>query len=77
MWATLANGIGQRCLAIAELVDQLLIANRLFERIEVGALDVFDDCELQCFLVAGFVDRDGNLVELRPAALRANGARRR
>ena len=43
----LAESLGQPLLGVAEAVHQLAIALRLLERVEVGALDVLDDGELQ------------------------------
>ena len=45
--AALAERLGQPLLGVAEAVHQLAVALRLLERVEVGALDVLDDRELE------------------------------
>src|SRR5450631_4600443 len=45
MTAALADDAGEVRLAIVELVEELFIARRLLQRVEVAALDVFDDRE--------------------------------
>ena len=56
---------------------QRAIAFGLFERIEIGALHVFDDGELKRFGVGRLDDDDRHLVQVRRAAPRASAARRR
>ena len=61
-------------LTIVELVEKLLIARRFLERVEVAALDVFDDRERQRLAVVGLDAVDRHLMQtgaLRgpPAAL--------
>ena len=45
MAAAFADHFGQVGLAIVEFIEELFIARRLFERVEVAALNVFDDRE--------------------------------
>jgi hypothetical protein len=45
--AALAYDLGDGVLAMVELCCKRLIAHRLFERIEIGALHILDDRELQ------------------------------
>ena len=47
MAAALAQSLGEALLGVAEAVDQLSVARRLLDRVEVGALDVLDDGDLQ------------------------------
>ncbi len=47
MAAALADHLGHRLLGAAEPVDQRLVAEGLLHRVQVGALDVFDDGDLQ------------------------------
>src|ERR1700733_4361335 len=59
---------------IAINLAELGIAGGLLERVQVGALDVFDDGDFERFAVAGLDDDDGDLVQARslrgpPAAL--------
>src|SRR5580693_8996213 len=63
MTAALADHAGNIVLAVAEIPDKRTIAFRLFERIEIGALHVLDDRELQCFGVARLNDNDGDLMQ--------------
>ena len=57
MAAALADFLGDVFLAAFEFVGQRVIALRLFHRIEVFALHVLDDHDLECVAVAD-VDRD-------------------
>ena len=68
--AALADDLGDLFLAVAELVDQRAIAFRLLERIEVGALHVLDDRELQSFRIGRFDDDDRHLVQPARCAAR-------
>ncbi len=61
--AALADDLRNLVLAVAEFVHQRAIAFRLFERIEIGALDVLDDRELQRLGVGRFDDDDGHFVQ--------------
>ena len=47
MTAALANGLGQLCLRISKFIDKPLISFGFFHRIEVSALDIFDQPNLQ------------------------------
>ena len=57
----LAHLLGDRFLLQAEFIDQAQIGFRLFDRIEIVALDVFDDGELELLLFGRipYDDRDG------------------
>ena len=63
MAAAFADHFGDVVLAVAEIFHQRPIAFRLFERIEVGALHVLDDRELQRFLVSRLDDDDRHFVQ--------------
>ena len=63
MAAALADRFGDVVLAVAEFVGQALIARRLFDRIEVGALHILDDSELERFAIARLVHDDRHLVQ--------------
>ena len=52
MAATLADDLGDVVLRVIELVGERLIAARLFQRIEIAALDVLDDRQFERFGVA-------------------------
>ncbi len=45
----LANHLSQRVLGAAKAVDQHLVATGFFDRIEIGALHIFDDADLKHF----------------------------
>ena len=59
--AALADRLGELLLRVVEAVDQLLVAHRFFDRVQVSALNVFDDRDFQNFLVGELPDeyRDG------------------
>ena len=63
MAAALADDLGDVFLAVVEFVHQRAIAFGLFERIEIGALHVFDDGNLQRFGIGRFDDDDGHFVQ--------------
>ena len=74
MAAALADDLGQLLLGVAEALDQLAIAGRLLDRVEVGALHVLDDRELEHFLVVELAHDDrhrvqAGLLRRAPAAL--------
>ena len=68
MTAALADDLGDVVVTVAVFARQRLIARRLFQRIEIGALHVLDDGELECFAVARFERHDRYVVQ--PRALR-------
>ena len=47
MAAALADHLGDRVLSAPEAVNQRLVAERLFQGVEVGALDILDDGDLK------------------------------
>ncbi len=57
MAAALADDLGQLLLAVVEALDQLAVARRLLDGVEVGALHVLDDGKLENLFV-GEVARD-------------------
>ena len=61
-----AHGGGELFLRVAEPVHQLAISLRLFDRIEVGALDILDDRDFENFGIIEIPHDDRNLVDLRP-----------
>ena len=77
MAAALADHLAEVGLGIAVLVDQLLVALRLFDRVEVGALDVLDDREFERGAVVDVADDAPASRSARRAAPRASAARRR
>ncbi len=66
--AALADDLGQLLLAVVEALDQLAIARRLFDGVEVGALHVLDDGELEDLLVVELAHDDRHRVQ--PGLLR-------
>ena len=50
-------------LRITVLVDELLVAERLLERVEVGALNVLDDGKLERLLVGDVMNDDRHVVQ--------------
>ncbi len=67
MLAALADLLSNRFLRAAEAVDQRLVSFRFLHRIEVGALHVLDDCDLEHFAIVHVADDSGNDSEARPA----------
>ena len=63
MAAALADDLGDVFLAAFELVGQRVIALRLFHRVEVFALDVLDDRDLERVAVADVDRHDRHLVQ--------------
>ena len=60
MAAAFADDFGKLLLAVIEALDQLAIAAGLFDGIEVRALNVLDDRELEHFLVGELSHDDRN-----------------
>jgi hypothetical protein len=73
MAAALADHLAEIGLRVAVLVDQLLIARRLLDRIEVGALDVLDDRQFERDAIADLAmmtgTRSGRPLRRPPAPL--------
>ena len=63
MAAALADDLGELLLAVVEALDQLAIARRLFDGVEVGALHVLDDGKLENFFVGEVARDDRNGVQ--------------
>ena len=63
MTTALADDLTQIILGVAMLGNQLLIAKRFFEGIEVGTLDVFDNGKFESSPVIDITDNDRNLDE--------------
>src|ERR1043165_5271006 len=74
MRPALADDLGDLVLAVVEFFGERRIAVRLFERIEIGALHVLDDRDLERLLVA-HLDQDHRHIVHTPA-LRAARQRR-
>ena len=77
MRARLADDLRKVLLRIVKLLDELLVALRFLERVEIDALHVLDDRELERFLVVNLADDHRHFVEsgaLRraPATLAGN-----
>ncbi len=73
----LADDASEIALRISELGAELLIAHRLFERIEIGALDVLDHRDLERCSLIRFDQDDGHVVHVgalrrAPAAFSRN-----
>src|SRR5262245_64287129 len=63
MRPALADDTGDVVLAVAELLHKRLVAHGLFERIEIGALNVLDDGELERFAVVNFKEDHRHVVD--------------
>ena len=61
-----ADDAGDVAVRIAVIGAELGVARGLFERVEVGALHVLDDGDLERFAVAGLDDEDRDLVQPGP-----------
>ena len=64
-------------LGVAEALDQLVVAGRLLDGVEVGALHVLDDGDLGASWSESSRTITGTCVQRRPSAPRASAARRR
>ena len=74
----LPDGCGNLVLGQTELVSQPPIRQRLVHRVQVLALDVLDERQLEQLLPVGDVaNHDRNLVQARHAARHASAVRRR
>ena len=71
--AALADGLGHCLLGVAEALDQRVVARRLFDRVEVGALDVLDDGDLEHLVVVELAHDTGT--SCRPALCAARQRR--
>ena len=65
MRPALADDLGDLVLAVVELLGERLIAARLFERIEIGALHVLDDGKLERLAIADFEQQHRHIVQAR------------
>ncbi len=63
MAAALADDAGEIRLLVVELVGQRVVAHGFFQRIEIGALDVLDDGDLQRLAVADLEQQNRDLVQ--------------
>ena len=63
MASALSDDIAEIGLGVVIIINQLLVALCLFNRIEIGPLDVFDDRQFKSLLVINITNDDGNLVE--------------
>ena len=61
--AALADNPGDLFLAVVKLLHQRAIAFRFFQRVEVGALNILDDGELQRFRIRRLDDDDRHFVQ--------------
>ncbi len=77
MGATFSDDFGEFRLGIAKVSAKPLIAPGLFDSVEVGALHVFNNRQLQRLAIIGFVDNHRDIRESRQAARRANAFHRR
>ena len=72
-----ADALRDFFLAEPELVAEALIGARLFKRIEVLALEVLDQSQLERFAVVGLAHDDRAPARARRVVRRGSGARRR
>ena len=63
MRPALADYLGELALAVAIVVNELLIAVGFLQRIEVGTLDVLDDGDFQRLAVVDVVHHHRHIVE--------------
>ena len=68
MASRLVNELRERVLGVAEFADQSLVRVGLFDRVEVPALDIFEQRDLERVGIVQFPDDDGDFVQ--PRALR-------
>ena len=69
--------LGDLVLGEPELVDQLAVGERLLDRVEVGALDVLDEGELELVAVGELADERRDPLEAGQRRGAQRGARRR
>ena len=77
MGAGLVDELAELLLGMAIFVDQALIGLRLLDRVEVLALDILDQRDLERLVVAELADDRREFRAAAPAAPRASAARRR
>jgi hypothetical protein len=65
MRTALADNLPEIVLSVSMLGDQLFVTKRLFDRIEVGSLDIFDNRQLERCPVIDIADNHGNLDKSR------------
>src|SRR5690606_18848390 len=65
MAAAFVERLGQTFLRVAETVHQLAEGGGLFDRVQIGALDVFDQRDLEHLGIVKFPDQDRQLMQLR------------
>src|SRR6187431_2780730 len=65
--AIFPHGVSDMLLSQAELVDEPLVALRLLERVEVGTLQILDECEGEHRPVVEVADDGGDLRPAEPA----------
>ena len=65
MAPTFAQSRGKLILRVPVSVHQLRIGAPFFDRVEIGALDVLDDCDFKNFGVGKFSNNDWEFVETR------------
>ena len=65
--ARLADALRDALLGEPELVDQLAVGERLVDRVEVRALDVLDERDLELVAVRELADERGDALEAREA----------
>ena len=70
----LAERLRQLLLGMAEPAHQVAVADRLFHRVEIGALDVLDDRELEHLLIGEVAHDDRHLMQA--GELRRGGGHR-
>ena len=66
MAAALSDRISQLLLRVSELLEQLPVGPRFFKRIQIGALDIFNESYLKCFTIAEFTDENRQFMKSRP-----------
>ena len=63
--AAAADDMAERVLGVVEFLDQLAIAARFFDRVQIGALDVFDEGDFERLGVGEGADDDGHFMQAR------------
>ena len=77
MRAAFADDFRQLRLGIAKIGPKPLIAARFLDRVEILALDVLDDRQLESLAIVGLMNDHGNIGETSRVGRRANAVRQR
>ena len=66
MAAALADDLAEIGLRVLMIIDQLLVAERFLDRVEIGTLDVLDDRQLECGAIVDIADEHRDLDQSGP-----------